>query len=85
MLFINRENFILIFGGSLIPKYKLKIKNIVNCECIRNRLVLIYSQSEIFGIVDRNLLRIKIFFEEANEKEIKAAFGFLKKQISANE
>lgn len=71
-------------GDCLWPRYKLLLSRIVNCECIKNQLILIYFSSNGKELEEKKLYRIKILFDQPFEDEIKAAFHFLRHQISMN-
>lgn len=73
--------FVLMSPNSLIPCYKLDLKNIVNCDAIKSSLVLIYSFGENWGLHERRTLRIRVNFPEGSDEKVRTVTKVLKREL----
>jgi hypothetical protein len=81
LLYIGNGILVLMTPQSLIPKYKLDLKNVINCEAIRNTMVVIYSPGEELGGPEHHTIRIKFQCEEGCDEALRAAAVSLKKHV----
>lgn len=66
---------------SFVPRLKLELRNIANCDAIKTTLVLIYSFGEQWGMLERRTLRIRVVFPEGTDEAVRAASRVLKREI----
>jgi hypothetical protein len=81
LIFVGRGLFILMTPFCLIPRFKLDLKNIVNCDAIKSSLVLIYSCGENWGLHERRSLRIRVNFPEGSDDQVRIVTKVLKREL----
>lgn len=84
MVYIGNGNFIHITSTSVVPKYKLELSHIINCEAVKNSLIIIYSEDGHEMGTERRARRIRVAFDFASDEQVKKVAALFKRQIKVH-